>query len=136
MSALGNAARDLWSEFTGRPVLVPDISENDAEALADHVALRDIQRVNAELLAASEPTNGRALLKEWRGEAIAEADRFYDWQRLADIGLTDPTLARHLISFLQVAEHHIRGDIPDDSLASSARTIGTIVAARLAVKIR
>jgi hypothetical protein len=105
-----------------------------ARGVLDAAALSDIDRARTALLKATEPTNtfDRAtLLTLTAGDPRLE----YDWQFMASLGITDPVLGRHIASWLQVAQHAVWGDVPAEAIASSARAIGTLVAARLAAKL-
>jgi hypothetical protein len=110
------------------------ISEAEAQEMADAAALSDIDRARTALREATEPTNtfdAATLITVTMGDPRLE----YDWRMMADLGITDPVLGRHIASWLQVAQHAVWGDVPAEAIVTSARVIGTLVAARLAAKL-
>ena len=109
------------------------ISEAEANEMANAAALSDMDRARTALIKATEPTNKfdtATLMTLTMGDPRLE----YDWQFMADLGITDPVLGRHIAAWLQVAQHAVWGDVPPEAIVASARAIGTLVAARLAVK--
>lgn len=109
------------------------ISEAEAQEMADAAAVSDMERARRALIRATEPTNkfdAATLMTVTMGDPRLE----YDWQLMADLGITDPVLGRHLASWMQVAKHAIWGDVTPEAIVASARALGTLVAARLAAK--
>ncbi|RFA14234.1 hypothetical protein B7R21_06450 [Subtercola boreus] len=83
--------------------------------------------VIAELLAATEPVNRPSIESILAGSAVPE----YDYQRLANLGLTSPLLGRQVRSIIQMAQHLIDGDVSPEGIAPSLVAIGQIIAAEM-----